>query len=103
LVFVSLGLGSVVATTVESAPWLAVVGRHRGAVFLGVGGLLALNSWLAVVRPRQQNCAPGEICHVDSPTMRINRVIFWASLAIYLLSVTLTYGAIWWLRFHDSY
>lgn len=99
----SLGLGSVVATAVESAPWLTAVGRHKGVVFLGVGALLALNYWLAVVRPRQQHCAPGEVCHVDSPAMRVSRAMYWASLAIYVIAVTLTYGALWWLRFHDSY
>jgi hypothetical protein len=99
---VSLGLGSVVAAAVESAPWLAAVGRHKGAVFLGVGALLTLNYWLAIVRPRRQGCAPGEACHVDSRAMRVNRALFWTSAAIFTVAVTLTYGAIWWLRFHDS-
>ena len=98
----SLGLGSVVATAVESAPWLAAVGRRKDAVFLGVGALLALNYWLAVARPRQQHCAPGEICHVDSPAMRLNRVMFWSSVAVYAIAVTLTYGAVVWLRIQDS-
>jgi hypothetical protein len=77
------------------------VGRHKGAIFLGVGALLTLNYWLAVVRPRQQNCAPGELCHVDSPAMRLNRSMFWMSVAIYAVAGTLTYGAILWLRFHE--
>jgi len=74
------------------------ISRHKTAVFGGVGALLAVNYWLAVVRPRQMNCAPGEICHVDSPAMRVNRVLFWVSVAIYTGAVTFTYAALWWVR-----
>jgi hypothetical protein len=97
-VFVSLGLGSVIASTVEAAPWLTVIGRHKSAVFAGVGALLVLNYWLAIARPRRMNCAPGEVCHVDSPSMRLNRAMFWASVAIYVGAVTVTYAAVWWVR-----
>ena len=74
------------------------IGRHKTAVFLTVGVLLAVNYWLAVVRPRQMNCAPGDVCHVDSPAMRLNRVMFWLSVVIYAGAVTFTYAALWWVR-----
>jgi hypothetical protein len=74
------------------------IGRHKTAVFLTVGALLAVNYWLAIVRPRQATCAPGEVCHVDSPTMRVNRVLFWSSVVIYAGAVTFTYAALWWVR-----
>jgi hypothetical protein len=74
------------------------IGRHKTIVFVAVGALLALNYWLAVVRPRQLNCAPGEVCHVDSPAMRVNRALFWVSVVIYAGAVTFTYAALWWLR-----
>ena len=74
------------------------VGRHKTGVFLTVGAMLAINYWLAVVRPRQMNCAPGEVCHIDSPAMRVNRVLFWVSVTIYAGAVTLTYAALWWVR-----
>jgi hypothetical protein len=97
-VLVSLGLGSVIASAFEAAPWLIEIGRHKHAVFLTVGALLALNYWLAVVRPRQITCDPGEICHVDSPAMRVNRALFWLSVAIYAGAVTFNYAALWWIR-----
>ena len=53
---------------------------------------MALNYWLVVVRPRQ--CAPGEICHVDSPVMRFNRRLFWVSAGIYAVALALTYGSL---------
>ena len=90
-----------VATTLETAPWLMVIGRHKGSVFLGVGAMLALNYWLAVVRPRRTDCAPGEVCHVDSPAMRFSRRMYWASVAIYAAAVTFTYAALWWVRMHS--
>jgi hypothetical protein len=80
------------------APWLMVIGQHKNRVFLLVGVLLAVNYWIAVVRPRRNDCAPGEVCHVDSPAMRVNRKLFWLSVIIYVIAVTLTYAAIWWVR-----
>ncbi|HUQ87806.1 MAG TPA: hypothetical protein VM096_09615 [Vicinamibacterales bacterium] len=93
----SLGLGSVVASTLEAAPWLMTVGRQKAIIFAAVGVLLAFNYWLAVVRPKRLDCAPGDVCHIDSPSSRFNRAMFWTSLSIYVIAVTLTYGAQWWI------
>jgi mercuric ion transport protein len=97
-VFVSLGLGSVVASTVASAPWLIVVSRYRGWVYLGAGVLLAITYWIVVVRPRTLDCAPGDACHVDSPAMRFSRYAFWTAVVIYACAVSIGYGALVWLR-----
>ena len=61
-------------------------------MFVASGLLLALNYWLVVVRPRR--CAPEEVCHVDSPLMRFNRRIWWVSAVVYVIALTLTYGAL---------
>jgi hypothetical protein len=74
------------------------IGRHKTAIFIAVGALLCLTYWVAVVRPRRMNCAPGDICHVDSPAMRANRLLFWVSVAIYAGAVAFTYAALWWVR-----
>jgi hypothetical protein len=95
---VSLGLGSVIATVFETAPWLAVVSRHKGSVFLAVGALLAFNYWIAIVRPGRQPCAPGELCHVDSVASRLNRWLFWLSAAMYATAVATAYAAAWFVR-----
>ena len=94
----SLGLGSVIASAVQTAPWLIAVGRYKAPVFVAVGILLGVNYWLAIVRPRRLNCAPGELCHTDSTAMRASRVMFWASVAIWLGAVMITYAALWWVR-----
>ena len=96
--FVSLGLGSVIASVFEAAPWVMAIGRHKNAVFAAVGGMLAFNYWFAVVRPRRLDCAPGEVCHIDSPAMRISRMMLWTSVAIWSGAVVFTYAAIWWVR-----
>ena len=96
--FVSLGLGSVVASAFDVAPWLITVGSMKHIIFPAVGALLALNFWLVVVRPRNLDCAPGDVCHVDSGASRFNRAMFWLSAAIYVVAVVMTFGGSSWLR-----
>lgn len=88
----TLGLGSVVASAVSTAPWLALVSRHKNLVFAVSAAMLALNYWLVVLRPRR--CAPGEICHVDSPAMRWNRRVFWFSAIVYVIAAVMTFGSL---------
>ena len=88
----TLGLGSVVASAVSAAPWLALVSRHKNLVFAVSALMLAANYWVVIVRPR--TCAPGEICHVDSPAMRWNRMIFWFSAIVYVAAAVMTFGSL---------
>jgi hypothetical protein len=69
----------------------------KSYIFPAVGALLAFNYRLVVVRPRHMNCAPGDLCHVDSRTSRFNRAMFWVSCGIFGVAVVMTYGAQWWL------
>ena len=48
------------------------------------------------VRPRQ--CAPGELCHIDSPFTRFNRLLYSISLALFIVALVLTYGSLLVLR-----
>ena len=94
--FVTLGLGSVIASVLEVAPWFAAMGHYKPLLFGGSALLLALNYWLVVVRPRR--CEPGELCHTDTPFMRFNRALYWVSVAVYAASVAITYGGLLVLR-----
>jgi cyanate permease len=98
---VSLGLGSVVASALDVAPWLSTIGRMKYIIFAMVAALLAFNYWLVVIRPRRMDCAPGDVCHVDSRTSRFNRAIFWTSAVIYTVSLAMTFGATLWLRWQS--
>lgn len=60
------------------------------------GLLLLLNYWLVVVRPRR--CAPGDVCHVDSPLMRLNRRLWRISVVVYVVAMVLTYSSLWVLE-----
>ena len=79
------------ASAFDRAPWLVELQRYKPAMFAASGLVLALNYWLVVVRPRA--CAPGELCHIDTPFMRFNRRLYWISVALFLLSLLLTYGS----------
>jgi hypothetical protein len=96
ILFVTLGLGSVIASAVSAAPWLAVISRHKNLMFSVSGALLALNYWLVVVRPQQ--CGPGELCHMDHPLMRWNHRVWRASAAVYAIAFVLTYGSLFILK-----
>ena len=80
------------AALIETAPWIVVLERHRAVLFGASGALLALNYWMVLVRPRQ--CAPGEVCHIDSPFMRLNRRLYWLSLALFAAALVVTYGSV---------
>jgi len=84
------------AALIEAAPWIVLVERYRLLLFCASGAILALNYWLVVVRPRR--CAPGELCHVDSPFMRFNRRLYWMSLALFAVALMVTYGSPWVVR-----
>lgn len=88
----TLGLGSVIASVLQAAPWFAAVGRYKPLVFGGSAILLALDYWLVVVRPRA--CAPGELCHMDTPFMRFNRRLYWISVAVFGIAIAITYGGL---------
>jgi len=84
------------AALIETAPWIVVLERNRPLLFSVSGVLFALNYWMVLVRPRQ--CAPGELCHIDSPFMRFNRRLYWISLALFGVALIVTYGSLLVLR-----
>ena len=96
----TLGLGSVIASVVEIAPWFAAIGGYKVPLFAGSGVLLALNYWLVVVRPRR--CEPGHLCHMDTPFMRFNRRLYWASVAIFVIALVVTYGGLMLVQWLDA-
>ena len=78
------------ASVIDAAPWFIEVQRYKAAMFAVSGGVLSLNYWLVVVRPRR--CAPGELCHMDTPFMRFNRRLYWVSVTLFSVALVLTYG-----------
>ena len=79
------------ASVIGVAPWAFALGRYKAVLFSVSAALLALNYWLVVVRPRA--CAPGELCHIDTPFMRFNRRLYWVSVGIFAMALVITYGS----------
>ena len=92
----TLGLGSVIASVLQVAPWFGSIGRYKPLLFGGSAILLALNYWLILVRPRA--CTPGELCHIDTPFMRLNRRLYWISVAMFGVAAAITYGGLMVIR-----
>jgi hypothetical protein len=84
------------ASFIDVAPWVVELQRYKPVMFAVSGTLLAANYWMVVVRPRR--CAPGELCHVDTPFMRFNRRLYWTSVALFLVALLVTYGSLLVLR-----
>ena len=84
------------ASFIDVAPWFVELQRYKPVMFAASGTLLAANYWMVVVRPRR--CAPGELCHVDTPFMRFNRRLYWTSVALFLVALLVTYGSLLVLR-----
>jgi hypothetical protein len=79
------------ASVIDAVPWVVEVQRYKALMFGVSGAALALNYWLVVARPRR--CAPGELCHMDTPFMRFNRRLYWTSVALFVAAIVLTYGS----------
>jgi mercuric ion transport protein len=90
ITLVSLGLGSVVASLVSTAPWLVTLSNHKGWVFLLAGGLLAVNYW-ALYRGSGAACEPGGFCDPARRSGRWLRGMFWGSTALFALAVFAAY------------
>ena len=79
------------AAVIEAAPWFVALQRYKPVLFTASAVVLALNYWLVVVRPRR--CAPGELCHMETPFMRLNRRLYWTSVGLWIAAIALTYGS----------
>jgi hypothetical protein len=79
------------ASVIDAAPWFVELQRYKPVMFGASAVVLALNYWLVVVRPRR--CAPGELCHMDTPFMRFNRRMYWLSVAMFAIALVITYGS----------
>jgi hypothetical protein len=84
------------ASVIDAAPWFVELQRYKPVLFAASGLLLALNYWLVVVRPR--SCAPGQLCHIDTPFMRFNRRLYWTSVVLFCVALLVTYGGLLVLR-----
>lgn len=101
ITLVSLGLGTVMASLVTTAPWLVTISRYKLWVFLGVGLILATNYWI-LYRSEAQACESDAQCHPSKPLGRWTRRVYWSSVALYGLGVGAAYLSVPIVRFLDN-
>jgi len=97
--FVSLGLGAVVASTVSAFPFLITLSRHKSWMFLGAGALLIGNYFWGYKKIKMRNCEPGTACHPDSALSRRNKVLYLTSWVLYLIAFYIAYLSVPVLNF----
>jgi mercuric ion transport protein len=90
ITLVSLGLGSVVASLVGTAPWLVALSAHKGWVFLLAGGLLIANYYV-LYRSDAATCQPGAFCDPMARSGRWLRRVFWGTVAVFAAAVFAAY------------
>lgn len=90
ITLVTLGLGSVVASLVATAPWLVALSHHKIWVFLAAGILLGANYW-ALYRDGGAACEPGGVCNPQRASGRWLRRIFWGTAGMYGVAVFAAY------------
>ena len=94
--FVSLGMATVVVSTVSAFPWLVPLSQHKEWLFLGAGLLIGLNAWFLY-------CFRGPIaCDADAGIInstceaagRWSRIVFWLSVGILMAGISMAYLAL---------
>jgi hypothetical protein len=92
IVLVALGLGSAVASMVAVMPWLTTLSQYKVATFSITAAVLVYSYWRL---HRIKVCALA-----DKKRLRWQKVVFWASTVILLLSLFAAYAllpiTLWW-------
>lgn len=85
---VALGAGAALATVVGAVPQIVWVSEHKTPVFIGAGAMLAVAGYLQY-RARFLPCpTDARLAAVCSQQRRVSNVIYFVSLAIYVLGVS---------------
>lgn len=88
--FISLGAGAVLASLVSTFPALVWMSKHKALLFVGAGVMLAIGGWL---QRRPAACpADAKLAAACAANKRISRVVYIASLAIYLTGAFFAFG-----------
>ncbi len=94
---VTLGLGTVVASTLSSVPFLMTLSRNKEWTFLVAGLAIALNLYLVY----RKKSTDAEACEVDLITGEAacdvatnwNKRILWVTVVIYIIGFSVSYLA----------
>jgi len=93
IILVALGLGSILALLVNSAPFLVTLSLHKAWVFIVSFGLLAFSGWF-MYRPGRACPADPELGVLCDKTQVWNRRVFWFSVAVWSIGFFAAYLAL---------
>lgn len=90
---VALGAGAALATVVGAVPQIVWVSEHKTLVFVGAGVMLAVAGYLQY-RARFLPCpADAGLAAACARQRRVSNVIYFVSLAIYVIGVSFAFLA----------
>ena len=86
-----VGLGATVASALSAAPWLVTLSRHKNWTFTVAGVLIAANIlYIRAIAPRlRAGCEVGD--DACARAARLNRILLWASVTIYVVGFSVAY------------
>jgi len=90
VIFVSLGLGVVVAALVSYVPFLVTLSQYKLLIFVGSAVLLAVTAWL-IWRPSRSCPVNPKLAQLCERLTRWNIHIFWAAVIIWSIGFAVTY------------
>ena len=93
IILVALGLGSILALLVNSAPFLVTLSLHKAWVFIVSCVLLAFSGWF-MYRPGRACPADPELGALCDKTQVWNRRVFWFSVAVWSIGFFAAYLAL---------
>ena len=92
IIFVSLGMGAVVASVATSLPFLITLSLHKAWVFSGSAVLLCLGGWL-LYRPGRTCPADPKLAEMCENAFTWNCRIYWLSIVIWCVGFFFAYIA----------
>jgi len=90
LLFVSLGLGAVVATLISQFPILVTLSQHKVWIFIISAILLIVTAWL-LWRPSRSCPADPKLAALCERLLRVNKWIFSIAFIIWIVGFVVTY------------
>ncbi len=97
---VSLGAGAVLASLISTFPALIWVSQHKVPLFVIAGLMLAVGGWMQS-RPAACPLDPA-LARACARYKRISRVVYWMSVALYLVGGFFAYAAPWLLSLRQG-
>jgi len=94
ILFVILGMGSVVASVATNFPILITLSMHKGWVFAISGLLLVISGWF-LYRPGRYCPADPVLAEICESTYKWNLRLYWGSVAIWIIGFFFAFLAIY--------